>query len=1231
MLHPLQEWTTSLRRKVRGLSLLHGIAWVVATALALFLVVGSLDYLVRLDDLSARILLWLLSLAGLSIACWWFVYRPLQARLTDIDVALRLERRFPVLRDRLATTLQFLAEKEDDPLAGSAAMRRAVVIQVADDVRPLRTSAILQMRPVLWATGAAGLLLAVVTAIAMIQPELTSVAAQRQFNPWGDAVWPQQTHLLVRGPAMIPRGGKLNLEIVDRQNRPLPDLVYLHLDFDGQPPQVVELRPGSEVLPFQLPEVQQGLTIWAEGGDDRSMRREPVRIEVVDTPTLSELQVTLHPPTYTRWPATAADRHFRALQGTRVELQGRANLPLSGVYFSMHGLELPGVVAADGLGFSFALPSATPGAEAMGGVLASSGLQATQPLVAASGSYSLRLVGREGFAGPPSETHDITSVTDQPPQVTLQEPQPEDAGGVHVATDAVVPLVAEVQEDRTAVREVRLRYTRSDQSELGPQELVIYQGPAQPPSRPQGLATPNLGERLPLTHRWSLASLRLPPKVQIEVTLVASDYRGGEGVSAPPLRLVVASAADLQNLLAQRQSELLSHLAELLSVQRQTRSQAAGVKLELENLQALRQSGFDQLKGTVSLQERVRQGLTDAERGLPAEIRRLLASLEMNGLAATDTRRRLKLLADRLQQLEPAHLDPLRRELPEASRLVQDAFESSPDDPVPVDDRVLALLDQSLGHQDAVIAGLERLQAEMTLWDNYGRFSREIGSLRREHDDIATQTAVIGRETITKDFRDLTPQLQTDLRQLGQRQSELARRLDIVQQNMERMSHELEESDPLAADVLSDALHHARSAGLSNRLRQASRQVEQNQVGQALGDQQAASAGLEEMLNILANRREHELSRLIERLREAETELNELTARQEALREQSKDAAREPDAGQRQRALQRLQREQQSLRQEADRLSRKVQRLQAEQAAESLSQAGQQMGRAEDASTQDLATEADRAAEQALQQLEQAQQQLAARRSQAERDLAEEQLAQLEDQLRGIRDRQQTVVEETERLAAIAAMRSLTRAEEQSARDAARQEELLQAEVDAIRRKVAAAEVFALALGYASAEMRQAARLLDQGSYTPEMTAAAASALRRLAQLVAALEAQPTPSGDEPPQQQGTPGDQPAGEQPSADGIPPLAQLKLLKTLQEDVQQRTADLSARWPEGKPLSEAARQQFEQLAAEQGQLAEMLLNLSQPSTSPAVPPEMPELKLDDLKLDDLKLDDLKLPLD
>ena len=66
-------------------------------------------------------------------------------------------------------------------------------------------------------------------------------------------------------------------------------------------------------------------------------------------------------------------------------------------------------------------------------------------------------------------------------------------------------------------------------------------------------------------------------------------------------------------------------------------------------------------------------------------------------------------------------------------------------------------------------------------------------------------------------------------------------------------------------------------------------------------------------------------------------------------------------------------------------------------------------------------------------------------------------------------------------------------------------------------------------------------------------------------------------------------------------GVLPLAQLKLLKLLQEDLNLRTQQLNQAEAAGKPADEL-REQYARLSEEQGRLAELTFQLLRPQ-----PPE------------------------
>ncbi|HEX8203077.1 MAG TPA: DUF4175 domain-containing protein, partial [Isosphaeraceae bacterium] len=129
----LEVRIAALRGRVRRLLALHGLSYVVGVLVLAVVAAGLADWLVHLAwDVRLAILLGTLGLVGwLS---WRFVVAPLVVRFGDLDIALRIERRWPGLNDRLSSTIEFLraqrpgAEADDERL-GSRALREATVRQ----------------------------------------------------------------------------------------------------------------------------------------------------------------------------------------------------------------------------------------------------------------------------------------------------------------------------------------------------------------------------------------------------------------------------------------------------------------------------------------------------------------------------------------------------------------------------------------------------------------------------------------------------------------------------------------------------------------------------------------------------------------------------------------------------------------------------------------------------------------------------------------------------------------------------------------------------------------------------------------------------------------------------------------------------------------------------------------------------------------------------------------------
>ncbi len=494
----------------------------------------------------------------------------------------------------------------------------------------------------------------------------------------------------------------------------------------------------------------------------------------------------------------------------------------------------------------------------------------------------------------------------------------------------------------------------------------------------------------------------------------------------------------------------------------------------------------------------------------------------------------------------------------------------------------------------------------MRQWDDYRRFHREVAQLLRDQEEVARNTTAMGAQTVGRDLKELSPQELADLRILAEHQFELARRQTRLEQEMEQTAAALGQSEPLAAANLTDAVAEARRLAIAADMSTVGGHVHDNALGLAPAEQQRILQNVQEVLDILANNRRQELVRLVKKLGEADKDLDAIRKQQEGLRRKI-DASAAPSASkdsgsERQKAeLQKLAREEEELRQQTQRLSRRLERLLAEEAANAADKAAGRMDqgcRAGEAGDCQGASRGAKAAEEALID---AARKLREKRFEAEAQLAMEQQAKLQDTIKHFRRQEEEIAKETREFADMERVGPLSRTQVSSLLELAHQQELLRDETGRVRKSLDTANVFRVALSAAVDAMGRASALLQQRQTGPTSQAAEQNAIDRLKLMLTALEAETpgkTPNGGGPGNQGGNKQDGGPGHHvPMVGGVLPLAQLKLLKLLQEDLNLRTQQLNQAETAGKP-SEELREQYGRLLEEQGRLAALTVQLLRP---------------------------------
>lgn len=125
---------------------------------------------------------------------------------------------------------------------------------------------------------------------------------------------------------------------------------------------------------------------------------------------------------------------------------------------------------------------------------------------------------------------------------------------------------------------------------------------------------------------------------------------------------------------------------------------------------------------------------------------------------------------------------------------------------------------------------------------------RAISRLREELLEAQQDTASIGQSTAGKQANELTPAERVDLDRLAENQEELADKAREALEELTRRAESLERDDPAQAEALKRAAETGRASDVASSIQQGGQQTSENQTGQAQQSQQEAIEQLDEML-----------------------------------------------------------------------------------------------------------------------------------------------------------------------------------------------------------------------------------------------------------------------------------------------------------------------------------------------------------------------------------------------
>jgi len=1289
MIAELQDRLKGARQRIRRVIISSGISWLVIVGLIGIALAGLFDWLFHVSP-ELR-LIFLIAIGG--TLAWTALRRliiPLGVRISDLHLALRIERMHPELEESLSSTVSFERE-EEDRLAGSTVLRREVVRRALDQTRDLNFDDVVNSRPRLAANRWLIATTIVVLLLVGLDPFGSWIAVRRLAFPFTSLEWPKRTVFAnIEFPERMAKGDPFTAS-VDVKGR-VPDRIFIEYRFsDGQQPPASSMVASVETkdrFVGTLEAVTQPFEFAIRGGDNETNWHQ---VNVVPAPDVAELKVTITPPAYTRLPKVeypVGRGNVQAIIGTEVTVHATSNKPITaGKIIWESGETTEATLDPD-----------------------HKSLTATFPVVK-EGTYRLLLVDEQGMTNEhrSPKQYRVEAIADTPPEVIIENP----SNDIEVTPTVKQPIRTLVRDD-FGVQNIEIRYLTEQAGQSPPPPG------GQPPAPPAQQIVPLFDgkESAPKQQRvdyvWDLAPLKLVPGSIVVMRTAARDFKTPEpnvGESRE-VRLRIVSPSDFVRQIDAEQKLIREELDRLRKLQETALEQTTDIEKAAEQKEELAQKDREKLQSTETLQRRVREKAISPEGSIQERIKKLLSKLAANQVDDLDSQKRLALIDSELGRISEQHLSEIEKDLTRARKdsettkssiaestkssaaestksSMADSTKSSATDSAsksgsPDSQPKASAADQASSapeakqpesagdpskttaepskessttnrdqtapaaaeagsektspnakesiaqeqgkpeskqpaapestqspsetaksladarkHQEQVVQSLDAMMEQLDKWENTADVVNEARELEQKQIDNAKQVNDLASKTLGKTKENLDKEERTQLDQAAARQEELRQQLSRLEQKLARQAERASTDDPAATQAMKDALEQSKKSNLSGKMANAAQDIKENRLADAGQSQQKVSESLRELVESLENRREQDLKRLVKDLKEAEQALTNIQEEQKRLRKELKDAQQIADPEKKKEALQRLQQKQKELKQKAEEFAQKLSRLQARSASQSAARAANRMDNAaQSLEQQGEEGEAGQQQENAEEQLEEAEQELAEARKEAEEQLAREQLAKVADSIKNIHQRQIAIKDEVKRLDDLKGKEGkLSRGQIQSVLGLSRAEKGLADESDALKERLSEAKVFNLVMEEAIEFMRAGADKLGTREVGKVTQRDIERAQNRFAQLIDSLAQDPQqPGGDkkEGGQQGGEGAGQGGGD---GDGIPSVAQIKLLKMLQQEILTDTKEL-AQAKADVGWNDEQKQEFEKLSKKQGKLADLVHDFMKP---------------------------------
>lgn len=873
----LEHYLRRLRAMARALLATRALALLGACGIAALLLGGAIDFLLRSPP-AVRVI----GLAAAVVVGVWATFRhvwpALRFRPSLTELALRLERHDPGgdagLRGWLASAIELSDEQAHQ--SESPALRSAAIAEALRRWKAAAYGHVLRTGPAAQAVLVLSAALVCLALLVATEPALARIGAKRMLFPWLGTEWPKRQLVVDVTPLdihAIDEALPMRAAVV-RTNRSLGNtpvrveyrgrtsrgdgpwrsaaltgqmrhssLQDLGLHSRGQGELYERLIDPAEVLATVAQGVDEGYIEYRfETEDDQTVSRT---VRVVRPPQVVGAVVTIDPPEYARGDAQRVG--LAAEAGRDLGKGNDERALLSGVVAGSR-MSLT-IRSSKPIGTDAKLPQpAWMLALADGASDLSIRQEGAQFVIDAVLERSVRLpvelIDEFGFRSRDEAVYSFDVRPDDPPEPVVSVPESDE----QLIPTAFVPVEGQARDD------------------LGVVHAALEYQLARPPEDSEG-APPEATEPWAALQSWSgaataemtvqaqvdLAALGVRAGDEVWISTVATDTYAAAGLGREPVR------SGVRRLRVISESDLIEQIRAELGGLRQT-----AMRLDEQQAQLRDRLAEDGATRGLSAQ----QGeLTDRIASQRATLDRLERRLARNSL---DDPALSGLLNDANAAIGAAAESSSRasQEIAEQSNADEQEPERAAQEQQRVRDELANLINLLDRGEDGWVA------------------RRSVERLLEEQREIMEQTRRAGERMIGRDADQLTPQERSELDMIAERQREAAQRAGEAIDELSERSQQLSQADPSQSAAMAEAARQGRQQQVAQQLDQAAQDVQQNRTSSAQSGQQQAIDALEQMLEELDNAERNRNAALLRQLASLIQSLETLIRVQEAQIEQ---------------------------------------------------------------------------------------------------------------------------------------------------------------------------------------------------------------------------------------------------------------------------------------------------------------------------------------------------------